>query len=307
MKVFVELTLFRNIYSVKDPETYDIDKVLDIIKNDSYFLVKSKVDAIRNNLGKKDELKKKLPVLCCNGIFSERNSNRLLQYSSFTVLDFDHIEADKMCEFGEWIKTFPCVYASFISPSGLGYKVVVVHDNFDPNRHKDLYCQLLDLFQCPETDDSTKDIARGNYLSYDSSLWINPSSVPFHYEPKTEMAKVEHKTETIVKDENGNDTIVYDEDPVNHFLNMLSRQVVSDESVIRMLRKVWTGDSLKRGRNNTVLSYAGVLCKAGVEKNLAKELIEELIPNFDVTEIVDYAYEKNIFGCERRFYNGFRK
>lgn len=301
------VSLFRNIYSVKDPETYDIDKVLDIIKNDSYFLVKSKVDAIRTNLGMKDELKKKLPVLCCNGIFSERNSNRLQQYSSFTVLDFDHIEASKMNEFGEWIKTFPCVYASFVSPSGLGYKVVVVHDNFDPNRHEDLYCQLLDMFQCSETDDSTKDIARGNYLSYDSSLWINPSPIPFHYEPKTEKAKVEHKTETIVKDENGNDTIVYDEDPVNHFLNMLSHQVVSDESVIRMLRKVWTGDSLKRGRNNTALSYAGVLCKAGVEKNLAKELIEELIPNFDITEIVDYAYEKNIFGCERRFYNGFRK
>lgn len=301
------ISLFGNIYSVKNSETYDIDKILEIIKNDSYFLVKSKVDAIRNNLGKKDELKKRLPVICCNGIFSERNSNRLQQYSSFTVLDFDHIEASKMNEFGEWIKTFPCVYASFISPSGLGYKVVVVHDNFDPNRHEDLYCQLLVLFQCKETDNSTKDIARANYLSYDSELWINPTPVPFHYEPKTEKEEVKHRTETIVKDEHGNDTIVMDDDWTSDFLNKLSHHVISDESVIRMLRKVWTGDSLKRGRNNTALSYAGVLCKAGIEKDMAKEFIEELIPNFNVSEIVNYAYEKNIFGCERRFYNGFRK
>ena len=50
------------------------------------------------------------------------------------------------------------------------------------------------------------------------------------------------------------------------------------------------------------MSYAGVLCKAGIEKNKAKELIEELIPGFDISEIIRYAYSHNIYGCERRRY-----
>lgn len=300
------VSLFKAIYNVKDSATYDIDRILDMIKNDSYYQLKSKIEDVRRNLDMKDMYKKKLPVLCCNGIFSERNSNRLQQYSSFTILDFDHIEESKMSEFGEWIKAFPCVYASFISPSGLGWKVVVVHDNFEPSRHEDMYQQLLELFGCKEADNSTKDIARGNYLCYDPSLWLNPSPVPFHYEPKTEKVESKRRTETIVKDKNGDDMVVYDDDWTSDFLNKLSQMVVSDESVIRMLRKAWTGDSLVRGRNNTALAYAGILCKSGVEKDMAKEFIEELIPDFDVTEIMDYAYQKNIFGCERRFYNGFK-
>ena len=50
------------------------------------------------------------------------------------------------------------------------------------------------------------------------------------------------------------------------------------------------------------MSYAGVLCKAGIEKSKAKTFIEELIPGFDITEIIDYAYTHNIYGCERRRY-----
>lgn len=55
------------------------------------------------------------------------------------------------------------------------------------------------------------------------------------------------------------------------------------------------------------MSYAGVLCKAGVEKDRAKSFIEELIPDFDITEIIEYAYSHNTFGCERRKYKSRKK
>lgn len=54
------------------------------------------------------------------------------------------------------------------------------------------------------------------------------------------------------------------------------------------------------------MSYAGVLCKAGVEKERAKSFIEGLIPDFEITEIIEYAYSHNTFGCERRKYR-YRK
>ena len=161
----------------------------------------------------------------------------------------------------------------------------------------------MKLFDCPEIDKSTTDLARGNFLSYDPNLWKNPNPEPFHFVPSTS----ETVTETIIRDEAGNEILMEDGSYVANFLNRLIREVVSDDSIIRILGSIWTGKSLANGRNNTAMSYAGVLCKAGVEKDRAKSFIEELIPDFDITEIIEYAYSHNTFGCERRKYKSRKK
>ena len=250
----------------------------------------------------------KLPAVTWNGTFKTKNRSGLIHYSSFTALDFDHIQPEKMDEFGKWLQSFSCVYAYYVTPSGKGYKAIILHDNYEPLYHYDLYNQLLKLFDCPENDTSTVDLARGNFLSYDPNLWKNPKPEPFHFIPSTpEPIIPETVTETIIKDEAGNEMITEDDSYVANFLNTLSRQVVSDDSIIRILGKIWTGKSIANGRNNTTMSYAGVLCKAGVEKNRAKSFIEELIPNYDITEIIEYAYSHNTFGCERRRYKSRKK
>ena len=227
----------------------------------------------------------------------------LIHYSSFTALDFDHIQPEKMDEFGKWLQSFPCVYAYYVTPSGEGYKAVILHDNYEPLYHYDLYNQLLKLFDCPEKDTSTVDLARGNFLSYDPNLWKNPDPEPFHFVPSTSEPIIpETVTETIIRDEAGYEIMMEDDSYVAKFLNTLSRQVVSDDSIIRILGTIWTGKSIANGRNNTAMSYAGVLCKAGIEKDRAKSFIEELIPDYDITEIIEYAYSHNTFGCERRRY-----
>ena len=216
-------------------------------------------------------------------------------------MDFDHIPPEKQSEFIEWIKSFPCVYAYFLTPSGCGYKVIVIHDNYEPRYHYDLYEQLLKLFNSSWIDRSTSDIARGHYLSYDSALEIIPNPVPFHFIPSTPEPKdIEVRTETIILDSDGNNLLVQDNDYISNFMNQLQRCIISDEEIIRILRNRWTGEAIARGRNNAAMSYAGVLCKAGIKKDAAKSFIEQLIPGFDVSEIIEYAYNKNIFGCERR-------
>ncbi len=300
-----KISLFNRITDINHPEEYEIDKVLDIIKTSSYYHVAEKVDAVRKAKTKeeKEKAKMKLPAVTWNGTFKTKNRNDLIHYSSFTALDFDHIQPEKMDEFGKWLQSFPCVYAYYITPSGKGYKAIILHDNYEPLYHYDLYNQLLELFDCPERDTSTVDLARGNFLSYDPNLWKNPKPEPFHFIPSTpEPIIPETVTETIIKDEAGNEMITEDDSYVAKFLNTLSRQVVSDDSIIRILGKIWTGKSIANGRNNTTMSYAGVLCKAGVEKDRAKSFIEELIPDFDITEIIEYAYSHNTFGCERRRY-----
>lgn len=305
-----KISLFNRITDINHPEEYEIDKVLDIIKTSSYYHVAGKVDAVRKAKTKeeKEKAKMKLPAVTWNGTFKTKNRSDLIHYSSFTALDFDHIQPEKMDEFGKWLQGFSCVYAYYITPSGKGYKAIILHDNYEPLYHYDLYNQLLKLFDCPEKDTSTVDLARGNFLSYDPNLWKNPNPEPFHFVSSTpEPVIPDIVTETIIKDETGNEIITEDDSYVANFLNTLSRQVVSDDSIIRILGKIWTGKSIANGRNNTAMSYAGVLCKAGVEKNRAKSFIEELIPDYDITEIIEYAYSHNTFGCERRKYKSRKK
>lgn len=305
-----KISLFNRITDINHPEEYDIDKVLDIIKTDSYYHVAGKVDAVRKAKTKeeKEKAKMKLPAVTWNGTFKTKNRSDLIHYSSFTALDFDHIQPEKMDEFGKWLQGFPCIYAYYVTPSGKGYKAIILHDNYEPLYHYDLYNQLLELFDCPEKDTSTVDLARGNFLSYDPNLWKNPNPQPFHFVPSTPKPIIlDTVTETIIRDETGTEIMTEDDSYVANFLNTLSRQVVSDDSIIRILGKIWTGKSIANGRNNTTMSYAGVLCKAGVEKNRAKSFIEELVPDYDITEIIEYAYSHNTFGCERRKYKSRKK
>lgn len=305
-----KISLFGRITDINHPEEYEIDKVLDIIKTNSYYHVAEKVDAVRKakNNEDKDKAKMKLPAVTWNGTFKTKNRSDLIHYSSFTALDFDHIQPEKMDEFGKWLQGFSCVYAYYVTPSGKGYKAVILHDNYEPLYHYDLYNQLLELFDCPEKDTSTTDLARGNFLSYDPNLWKNPNPQPFHFVPSTPKPIIlDTVTETIIRDETGTEIMTEDDSYVAKFLNTLSRQVVSDDSIIRILGTIWTGKSIANGRNNTAMSYAGVLCKAGVEKDRAKSFIEELIPDYDITEIIEYAYSHNTFGCERRKYKSRTK
>lgn len=300
-----KVSLFSRITDVNQPKEYDVDKLLEIIRDGTYYHLKLKVEAVRS-AGTKDEKNRKkalLPVVTWNGTFKSRHKNECTVYSSYTALDFDHIEPKDMPAFVRWLQGFPCVYACFVTPGGTGYKAIILHDNCEPLYHYDLYGQLVKLFDCPWIDKSTTDLARGNYLSYDPALWKNPNPIPFHFVPGIPEPVIPNTmTETVIRDVQGEPVLVRDESWVEGFLNQLSRQVISDDSIIRILRKAWNGKSLSNGRNNTAMSYAGILCKAGVEPDKAKAFIEELIPGFDITEIVGYAYTHNIFGCERMRY-----
>lgn len=299
------VSLFKRITDVKNPINYNLDDILEIIRTGTEFDLKKKVQDVRNAKDKdeKDSMKKRIPAATVNGIFESKNKNCLLVYSSYTALDFDHIPEDEMSEFIDNLKKSPHVYAGFRTSSGEGYKAIILHDNLEPLYHDDLYEQLLEYYNCEVKDTSTRDLARGNYLSYDPDLWINPDAEPFHFVPSTTVPKtVVMKTETVIKTDTGEEILVQDDDEASGFLLKLRKQVISDETIIKFLKGIWTGKAIGQGRNNAAMSYAGVLCKAGIEKNKAKELIEELIPGFDISEIIRYAYSHNIYGCERRRY-----
>ena len=300
------VSLFKRISDVKNPIQYKLDDILVMIRTGKQFDLKKKVQHVRNAKDKdeKDKMKIRLPAVTWNGTFESKNKNYLLVYSSYTALDFDHIPEDEMPGFIDNLKKSSHVYAGFRTPSGEGYKAIILHDNLEPRSHDELYEQLLNHYNCEVKDTSTRDLARGNYLSYDPDLWINPDAVPFHFVPSTPVPKENSKvrTETVIKTETGEEILVLDDDEASEFLLKLSKQIISDDTIIKFLKSIWTGKAIGQGRNNAAMSYAGVLCKAGIEKSKAKEVIKELIPGFDISEIIRYAYSHNIYGCERRRY-----
>ena len=148
-----KVSFFKKITDVLNPQVYDIDKLLEIIRDDTYYHLKPKIEAVRKAKSKEEKAKKKalLPAITWNGVFKSKNKNECVLYSSFTALDFDHIEPENMKTFAGWLQGFPCVYAYFVTPSGTGFKAIILHDNYEPLYHYDLYNQLLKLLQVPPT------------------------------------------------------------------------------------------------------------------------------------------------------------
>ncbi len=298
------VSLFPVLGDTKNIQNWDIDDVLNLIRTDRYFHLKDKVTKVRRaqTESAKAKAKKQLPLVSWNGVFSKRGNEGLQNYSSFTAMDFDKIDSgQRVDELKAWLMTFDCVYAIFKTPSGKGLKAIILHDNLNPTYHFTMYEELLKIFNCPEIDTTTKDIGRGHYLSYDPDIWLNPAPQPYHFNIDTTIPPIGPK-ETQIRMQ-GEDAYFTIPDDDNAFLNKLYQMVISDERIIYILKHRWTGEVIqKKGRNDAAMSYAGILCLAGVKKAMAKSFIESLIPNFDITEIMDYAYEKNHFGVRRRNY-----
>ena len=84
----MKVTFFKNVYDKQAPHHVSIVSALDRIRDGKS---KDTIQLVRD--GDKDA-KKKLPVVCFSGEFTERNDDALFEHSGFIVLDFDHINVD---------------------------------------------------------------------------------------------------------------------------------------------------------------------------------------------------------------------
>lgn len=223
-----------------------------------------------------------LPAVAYNGTFSEIDSTHLISYSNVTAMDFDHIGTqDEMTGLRNWLIRTPCVLCVFVTPGGRGLKALILHDNTDPDRHRDLYTQLLDKFNVAGKDSACKDMARRNYLSYDPDIWMNPNPVTFHYIP---TVRAQGKV-----------------------IQPHAERKVSDKSIINIINSLWKKNNpeyWKEGnRAESIFKLACLMCKWGVDESLAIGYFTEgwKSPTMSEEEILGhvrnaYRAEKNNFG-----------
>jgi hypothetical protein len=172
-----------------------IRDTFEIIKSNS---LKDKILAIRSSKDPtiQSKLKDSLPKVTWNGTFKYRNSSGLIEYSGFTAIDID-LTPEQMGDlqfFKPAYSTDPSVCGIFFTPR-LGVKVVYAHDNPDPELHKEMYAQLVEhakrfIRNHYKIDTSCSDISRVNNLSWDPDIYINPTPIPFHFDPTLVQKKI---------------------------------------------------------------------------------------------------------------------
>ena len=174
----MRISFFKNIKTVAPIRDTSALSILELIRNGKY---KNEIADIRVQLdkAKRNELKAKLPYVTFAGTFETRANNHLKKPSGLACLDFDKAENIEVLKANVNADKF--TFASFISPSGDGLKVLVkIPDVGNNEDYQDYYIKLIEHYsKYFELDKGTKDLARACYLSYDDELFQNVDSETF--------------------------------------------------------------------------------------------------------------------------------
>lgn len=171
----MDVTVFKDISSTNTPFHRDVSVVFNRIKKG---YSKELIEGIRKEKDstKRNELKKKLPSICFSGKFTKRNDSAILEHSGLICLDFDKFDDDKMMkDFDKNIRKDKYTFASFVSPSGNGYKVIVKIPN-NSDYHKMYFEALKEHYDSKYFDVTSKNLSRVCYESYDPNLYENKDS-----------------------------------------------------------------------------------------------------------------------------------
>ena len=123
------VTRFSNILNTSTPFYGPVSDILERIKNGNS---KEVVERIRKEKDKekRNQIKKELPAICFSGEFSKRADNALVHHSGLICLDFDGFNTVKdMLAAKKQMASDEYIMSVFISPSGIGLKVLVKMHN----------------------------------------------------------------------------------------------------------------------------------------------------------------------------------
>ena len=184
------VTIFKNFNEVVEHKT--IPTILDEIKTGKYLhaIVYLRKSLLENKLEAYNKAKKSLPAFTPSGKFIDGRKLELLEgYSNFMILDIDKLEPEALQKAIEIVKNCEFTYASFISPSGNGLKILVKTENLK-TEHKETFLLIQTHYEALlnlEIDKSGKDISRLCFYSHDENLYLNVDSKVFKIKSEIEV------------------------------------------------------------------------------------------------------------------------
>lgn len=266
----MKVSFYSKYNSVSPKKNTSVFKILEDIKNGLYKEQIKEVRLLIDNKPLRDIEKQKLPLVSFCGVFKSRSNSNLTQSSGLAMLDFDHVS--KLQELRNFVNNDKYTFSSFISPSGDGLKVLVKIPLVDNDKdYKSFYLELQKHYnKYSETDDSTKDISRATYLSYDENLFLNLDSEMF---TDRFVPKVIEKKEVVI--------------PIDDMGEIANR-------LIKWFDKKWKSGI---NRNNNLFMLSSAFNDYGVDKSIALDYCMSYVSS-DFTEreiqsLVNSAYKKS--------------
>lgn len=319
MKINSErVSLYLSATDSKGTGSRTLNDILNDIKTGKYSV---QVQNVRNQptveLYKQE--KRKLPMFTTSGVFSLRNDDltNLIEYSKFMMLDFDHFPTEQeMLNFKKKLIQYATrlhLYAIFISPSGLGVKAVMLHDNTNPSEHQRMFLQVkLDLFpNTNEFDMQCGNISRTCFVSYDPDIFINndPGLQPYHFVPDPTIVIQPVKRHFSYSSQSTQTPFSHlmQQKDLHHLFEGFERNILglkrdADSSLIDYIDQKWRKqypNSYQDGnRHKAILARAKSLCEAGILIDNAKKYFYNTfgkhgITKPDIDNMVNYAYNTN--------------
>lgn len=265
----MKVTIYKNLAEVKNGFYRDVDFIFKRIKDGAS---KDLVEQIRTYNGDPTELKKRLPAINFQGIFNERNDSGLESFSGLLVLDFDKFEShEKAVEFKTTIFNDSHVFAAFISPKGLGCKVLLKIPN-DPENYKSYFDGAGTYFDSSNFDPKNGNISRLCFESYDPEILIRADSKVFEIKETPEIEQIG----------------VYES----------SIPIVSDSRIIDNLLKWWESKFPmgKGSRNNNLFVLASAFNEFGINESESERVLlrfqEKDLKASEIKSVVKSAYRK---------------
>ena len=249
----MKVDYYKDLYSkVPHGRPRDVYYYFDRIRSGA---VKKTVEAVRSALTKeeKNEVKKKLGAVTFCGTFNRRAKDQLKEASGLAILDIDGFtDFEKLIQCREKLQQDKFVFACWISPSGLGLKVLVKIPTVESNdEYNSFYKCIVSYFDWIEIDTSGQDISRLCFESYDPDLFVNEDSELFVDFIPLEVAPVEIGVQTNIP--------LTDQDEIANRL-------------MAWFKKSYTGQN----RNNSFHKLALAFNDFGVPKYVAERYI---LPN----------------------------
>jgi len=269
----MEITIFKDIKDTAQPFYRDVSKILERIREGS------SQDIVKLIRGEKDkevrnELKQSLPAICFSGKFTKRNDSSLTKHSGLICLDFDNFPSEKlMLEEKQLISKDRYTYSVFISPSGLGLKVLVkIPDEIET--HKQFFNSLQHHYGSEFFDVTCKNLSRVCYESYDPLIYINEQSSVFNQ-------VIEQEYQEVVKHK-----------------DVQTIPITDENKIVDILLKWWERKyGLNSGeRNNNVYILASAFNDFGVNKTLAEYVMGNFVskdfPQSEIKRTIHSAYKQ---------------
>lgn len=187
------VTIFKNFNEVVEHKSIPV--ILDEIRTGKYKpgIVYLRKSLAENKTEAYNKAKKSLPAFTPSGKFiGGRKLEFLADYSSCIILDIDKLSTADLQNAKHLANQSEFTFASFISPSGNGLKILV-KINSDKANHKEAFLLVQAHYEAIlklEIDKSGKDVTRLCFYSWDENLYLNENSKTFETEVKEEIQNI---------------------------------------------------------------------------------------------------------------------